>query len=83
MDLESSGEAFGTTAFGGGASVTPLVDGYHRGARKAMAKALPCVSPHNDARVELPQAYVVSGLCASHYAVILQTSRCLSLVIAI
>ena len=63
--------------------VTPLVDGYHRGAGKAMAKALPCVSPHNDARVELPQAYVVSGLCASHYAVILQTSRCLSLVIAI
>ena len=51
-----------------------------------MAKALPCVSPHNDARVELPQAYVVSDLCASHYAFILQTSRatrCLSLVIAI
>ena len=51
-----------------------------------MAKALPCVSPHNDARVELPQAYVVSDLCASHYTVILQTSRatrCLSLVIAI
>ena len=29
MDLESSEEAIGTTAFGGGASVTPLVDGYH------------------------------------------------------
>ena len=55
-------------------------------AGKATAKALPCVSPHISARVELPQAYVVSGLCVSHYAVNLQTSRatgCLSLVIAI
>ena len=71
MDLESSGEAFGMTAFRGVASITPLVDGYHRGAGKPMAKALPCVSPHNDAHVELPQAYVVSGPCASYYAVIL------------
>ena len=33
-----------------------------------MAKLLPCVSPHNGAREELPQAYVVSGLSASHSA---------------
>ena len=33
-----------------------------------MAKVLPCVSPHNGAREELPQAYVVSDLSASHSA---------------
>ena len=66
MDLGSSEEAFGTIAFGGGASVTPLVDGYNRGGEQATARALPCVSPHNDARVKLPQAYVVSSLCVSY-----------------
>ena len=48
--------------------VTPLVDGYHRGGEQAMARALPCVSPHSGAREELPQAYVVSDLSASHSA---------------
>ena len=33
-----------------------------------MARALPCVSPHSGAREELPQAYVVSDLSASHSA---------------
>ena len=33
-----------------------------------MAKVLPCVSPHNGAREELPQAYVVSDLSTSHSA---------------
>ena len=48
--------------------VTPLVDGYHRGGGQAAARALPCVSPHSGAREELPQAYVVSDLSASHSA---------------
>ena len=55
-------------------------------AGKATAKALPCVSPHNNARVELPQVYVLSCLCVSHYTVILQTSKatgCLALAVAI
>ena len=38
----------------------------YRGGRQAAARALPCVSPHNDAHMKLPQAYVVSGLSASH-----------------
>ena len=49
-------------------AVTPLVNGYHRGGEQATARALPCVSPHNGAREELPQAYVVSDLSASHSA---------------
>ena len=68
MAPNSSEEAFGIIAFRGGASVIPLVDSYYRGGEQAMARALPCVSPHNGTREELPQAYVVSDLSAPHSA---------------